>query len=58
MEGYFKVKMSWVERIIIIISGLFLVTPDNLTDIIGIVILAACIIYQLFKAKRQKAITN
>ncbi len=58
MEGYFKTKMAWYERIIIIIGGLCLVTPDNLTDIIGIVVLATCIMYQLFKAKKQNTITT
>ncbi len=53
MEGYFSTKMGWYERIAILVAGLCLITPDTLTDIIGIVLLALCILFQVFKAKRQ-----
>ncbi len=52
MEGYFRTKMSWYERIFILGAGLCLITPDTTTDIIGIALLAICIIFQVLKGKR------
>lgn len=54
MEGFFKTKLSWYERIIFLAAGLCLITPDTLTDIIGIVIFVLIVIYQFFKAKKSK----
>lgn len=52
MEGYFRTKMAWYERILILGAGLCLITPDTLTDIIGIALLILCIIYQTIKVKK------
>ncbi len=52
MEGHFRTKMAWYERIVILASGLCLITPDTTTDIIGIVVFALCILYQTLKAKK------
>ncbi|MBQ7032708.1 MAG: TRAP transporter permease [Clostridia bacterium] len=54
MEGYFRTKMAWFERLLILAAGLCLITPDTLTDVIGIVLFALIIVYQILKAKRVK----
>lgn len=52
MEGYFRTKMAWFERILILAAGLCLITPDSLTDIIGLTLFVLCIIYQIIKSKK------
>ncbi len=52
MEGYFRTRMAWYERIIILATGLCLITPDTLTDIIGIVLFILCLLFQTYKKKR------
>ncbi len=47
MEGYFKQKMAWYERIVVIAAGLCLITPDTFTDIIGFVLFVICVCYQM-----------
>lgn len=52
MEGYFRTKMAWYERMLILAAGLCLIVPDTLTDIIGIALFVLCIIYQSIKSKK------
>ncbi len=52
MEGYFKTRLKWFERLIVLASGLCLITPDNLTDIIGIVVFVLFVVYQVLKGKK------
>lgn len=52
MEGYFRTRMAWYERIAIVAAGLCLITPDSLTDIIGIVLVVACFLFQTYKKNR------
>ncbi len=54
MEGYFRTKMAWYERIIILAAGLCLITPDTMTDIIGLVVFALVIVYQCIKARHMQ----
>ena len=56
MEGYFKTNLKWYERILVLAAGLCLITPDNLTDIIGICIFALFIVIQVIRSKRQQRI--
>ncbi len=52
MEGFFRTKLHWLERIFVLAAGLCLITPDTLTDIIGIAAFALFIVYQSFRVKR------
>lgn len=52
MEGHFRTRMAWYERIAIVAAGLCLITPDSLTDIIGIVLVVACFLFQTYKKTR------
>ena len=54
MEGYFFTRMRWYERIAIVAAGLCLVIPNVLTDVIGVVLLVAVVILQIFSRKRAK----
>ena len=56
MEGYFSTRMKWYERIVILAAGLCLITPDTMTDVIGIVLLAICVLFQIFKSKQERKI--
>lgn len=52
MEGHFRTRMAWYERIAIVAAGLCLITPDSLSDIIGIVLVVACFLFQTYKKTR------
>lgn len=50
--GFFVTKMNVIERLLFFVGGIMLIDPGTLTDVIGIVILAAVTIWQY---KRKKA---
>jgi TRAP-type uncharacterized transport system fused permease subunit len=52
MIGFFWSPMSWVERILFFAGGLMMVDPGVFTDLIGIVLLAACLGYQRYKKRK------
>lgn len=58
MEGYLFTHVSKLERLFFLVGGLLLVDPGSLTDIIGLIILAAAFLYQRTKAKKLKSLTN
>ena len=43
VEGYFKMNFSLIGRIILAIGALMLVTPETITDIVGLIIVGAVI---------------
>jgi len=47
VEGYFLTRIPWYQRVIFIIGGLCLFTPEVVTDIIGIGIVIIPTILQL-----------
>jgi TRAP-type uncharacterized transport system fused permease subunit len=48
--GFLVIDMKWYERIILAASGLMLIYPELLTDLIGLIVIGT--IY--FKQKKQK----
>lgn len=58
MEGFCKTKLAWYERIVALAAGLCLITPDTMTDIIGLVVFAIFLVYQYWKAKRIRSIAS
>ena len=46
LEGYLKTKMNVLQRVIFVVSGLMLIFPSWLTDIVGIVLIAGVIVWQ------------
>ncbi|MBE7025255.1 MAG: TRAP transporter permease [Ruminococcaceae bacterium] len=53
MEGFFRTRMAWYERIIILGAGLCLITPDTVTDIVGIVLVLMAFVWQTYKKSRE-----
>jgi len=51
LEGYMRCRMNWIERICSAAAGLMLIEPSWQTDIIGVVLIAAIYIFQMYKAK-------
>ena len=51
MEGYAFRKVYWWERIILIGGGLCLVVPETISDIVGLVLVAAVFAYQFVEKK-------
>ncbi|MBD7985077.1 TRAP transporter permease [Sporosarcina sp. Sa2YVA2] len=47
MIGYWYRKCNWIERIIIVGTGLLLIFPETLTDIIGMALFAILLVIQL-----------
>lgn len=52
VEGYMFKSMNVVERILAAVGGLLMIYPGELTDIIGVVILAAVVVMQLLGRKK------
>ena len=53
LEGYLKTKMNVLQRVIFVVSGLMLIFPSWITDIVGIVLIAAVIIWQYAEAAKK-----
>ena len=53
--GFWYKKLNWVERIISIIAGLLLIYPEGFSDIIGLVIFIAMVVYQLVFQRNKPA---
>ena len=51
MNGYLFKKIQWYMRIAFMVSGLMLLIPGLVTDIAGLVLLAALTSYQYFSAR-------
>ena len=47
MIGYWYRKCNWIERIIALVTGLLLIYPETVTDIIGLVLFAVMVAIQL-----------
>ena len=58
MVGYMHHKTPWWQRILLIGGGLMMVIPDTLTDIIGLVIVAAMVIIQYVFGRKKHQTTN
>ena len=55
LEGYLKGSLPWPLRIVAIAAGLLLIIPGTLTDVIGIVVIAALLAFQLLRQKKAAA---
>lgn len=54
LEGYILSHMNWMQRILSAVGGLMLIDPSPLTDVIGIVLVAATIVWQSIQRKREQ----
>ena len=55
LEGYLKGSLLWPLRIVAVAAGLLLIIPGTLTDVIGIVVIAALLAFQLLRQKKVAA---
>ena len=55
LEGYLGAYMNIVIRIAMIVGGIMLIVPSLITDIIGIAIIAVCIVFQMGLGKKKAA---
>ena len=55
LAGYFLDFMNWPQRILAIVGGLMLIDPSVTTDIIGIVLVALVLVWQLATKKKTTA---
>ena len=53
LEGYLRTHMSVIERLVGIVAGLMLIYPGIATDVIGLGAIAAIIVIQSIKAKKN-----
>ena len=53
--GYFRMPCSALERLLLIVSGLMMVHPGHLTDVIGLVIFAAVYLLQRMRGSKPAA---
>jgi len=50
--GFWKVKLCWVQRIVAAAGGLCMIIPGIVTDLIGLVLCAAVMGYQVYLSKK------
>ena len=53
LEGYLKKEMNALQRVLFVVAGLMLIFPSWITDIVGIVLIAAVIIWQYAEAAKK-----
>jgi len=53
MIGFFLARMTWLERGVFFFGGLMLVDPGTMTDIAGLLIIAAAFYYQWHKKGKE-----
>ncbi|GBG58247.1 C4-dicarboxylate ABC transporter [Sporomusaceae bacterium FL31] len=58
MIGFFITKAGLIERILFFVGGILLVDPGSITDLIGAVLLASVVAYQLAKKRKETASTG
>ena len=55
LNGFLYKKIHWVLRMVLAIGGLGMMIPGTLTDVVGLALVAAVIVYQKLRAKKNSA---
>ena len=55
MNGFLFKKQNWLIRIMLCVGGLLMMNPTVITDLVGMSILLAAVLWQYFSAKRTPA---
>ena len=55
LNGFLYRKIHWVLRLVLAIGGLGMMIPGTLTDVVGLALVAAVIVYQKLRAKKNSA---
>ena len=58
MEGWYWTRMSWWERLLMLIGGLLLVIPGYVTDLIGLGLMALITAVQHHRTRTVKSVTT
>ena len=53
LNGFLYKKIHWVLRLVLAIGGLGMMIPGTLTDVVGLALVAAVIVYQKLRAKKN-----
>lgn len=53
VQRYFRGSLSWLKTLIVFAGSIFMMMPDMLTDITGIILVAIIIVHQSMKAKSE-----
>lgn len=53
LNGFLFKQIAWPLRVVIGVAGILMMDPATLTDIIGIVMMAAVVLVQFFASKKQ-----
>lgn len=53
LEGYLKKEMNPLQRILFVVAGLMLIFPSWITDIVGIVLITAVIVWQYAETAKK-----
>ena len=53
LEGYLKKDMNPLQRVLFVVAGLMLIFPSWITDIVGIVLIVAVIVWQYAEAAKK-----
>lgn len=56
LEGYMLTNMNPIQRILAVVGGLCLIIPGTITDLAGIAIVGASVIWQLADKKKRAAV--
>ena len=57
LEGYMVTNMNPIQRILAVVGGLCLIIPGTITDLAGIAIVGASVVWQLADKKKRAAAT-
>ena len=55
LEGFLLHPMRWFERVFCVAGGLLLIYPGIVTDVIGLALVGAVLVFQLLTWKKEKA---
>jgi len=55
LEGFMKGKLHWPLRVLAAAGGLLLIYPGTVTDLVGVVIVAAVVVIQILRSKNAAA---
>ena len=55
MNGYLFRKIAWPVRILLFVAGIMMMYPTTSTDIIGVAVMALCVLWQKFVGKNKTA---
>ena len=56
LEGYLLTNMGIIDRLLLVVGGLMMIVPGTMTDLVGLVLIAAGVAMQFMMRGRKKAV--